>query len=601
MPEYGPFRGLHRRDNKELIPLHYLEEAENIDFRGRMATLRPRFSLRGETTLSIKKIFDFSRTDVSDDVSSNLLGLVNTVDLGFGGTLRDLTRNVNLVTGLNIDFSAVSYLHRAFILTKSESDKENLHYYDGEDYREAGLDFDASTLDLDITSVNSGNIFEGNYHVGYVLETDTGYFSVPYGLSDYVSSSNSGSLIKIVGTSRSLTITADFDDLPSYVTKVHFISTSSIPNDSINYPADSFTYYFIPEGTLERSSGDFPGSKEVNYFPPQLFANISHLEKQHEVIKGGDGLAIYNNRLCIWGGSDLSDQSILRVSRVNEPESFSRTDGFIVVAPEVNSPIVGAFEFRGDLYIIKGNSTYLTRDNGSSPATWPVVVIDKGLGSYPGGISSILSSQGTSLDFVGVATQAGLMIFNGVYQRPELSWNVEDIWAQPKAIVRDPREKKIYILIGNDIYVCNYVEGVKRDRLRWSKWTFSFDIEHMIIDSDGKLNLASEDGVYRIDDSASENVSAVLKTGALAGGAHGAMHFGDVLTNKIDGPMTIEVIGRQSGSQGTRDLENGNGVYRSLYAFTDDSAQVKITASEDFELGTINVMTERLWQVPING
>ena len=599
MPEYGPFRGLHSRDNRELIPNNFLEVADNIDFVGKLVTLRPRFDLRSETSSHIVKSFDFSRTNVSDDVSSNLLALTSSDDSVEPNRLRDVTRDVNLTDDDVTDFSAASYLHRAFILSRNGSVKRNLHYYDGEDYREAALEFDDASLELTVTTPNSGSVPLGNYHIGYVLETDTGYFSVPYGLATYMSESTPGSLLRISSEdAKAVTITADFEDnLPSYIKKVHFISTSAIPDDSIEYPADSFTYYFIPSGTLERSSGDFPGSKEVDYFPPILFANVNHLETQSESVKGGDGLAIYGNRLCVWGGEELSDQSIVRISRVNNPESFSKVDGFIVVAPEVNSPITNVFEFRGELYITKEDSTYITREQAGEPATWPVVAVDKGLGASVNGVGIILSSQGTSLDFVAVATKAGLCKFEGIYQRPELSWHIENLWAEPKAIVRDPREKKIYILIEDDIYVCNYVE----QRLRWAKWTFSFGISHIIIDSEGKLNLSTENGIYVVDDDAMESVTATLRTGALAGGASGAEHFGDILVDKSNGSMTLEVIGRQLGSQGNRDIPVGDGVYRSLYAFEDDSAQVEIRANEDFELETINIETQKVWGVPISG
>ena len=602
MPDYGPFRGLHRRDTKELIPPHYLYIADNIDFEGRATILRPRFELRSETTLAIAKMFDFSRTNVSDIVSSNLLALTKADDAADPKKLKDLTRNVNVLDEEVTNFFAVSYLHRAFILTQDGPTKRSLHYYDGEDYRAAALDFDSSTLSLVITFPNSGNVFAGNYHVGYVLETDTGYLSVPYGLANYVNDGNSGSLVQVVGESaKSLTVTAGFDNLPSYIKKIHFVSTSNIPDDSVTYPASSFVYYFIPNGSLERSNGRFAGTKELDYFPPSLFANISHLGKQNETIKGGDGLAIYSNRLCVWGGEELSDQSILRISRINEPESFSKTDGFLVVAPEVNSPITNVYEFRGDMYITKRDSTYVTRDNGSEPVTWPVVTLDEGLGAMPEGVSSILASQGTSLDFVSVATSAGLCYFDGTYKRPELSWNIENLWRIPKALVRNPTTKRIYCLVNNAIYVCNYEEGTRRDNLRWSKWTFDFDIDHIIIDSNKKLNLASPDGIYIIDNDATENVTAILRTGRLAGGAHGSMHFGDILVSKASGVLAVESIGRKLGSQGTRILTAGDGVFRAQFAFTDDSIQVELTAAEDFELEIINVDVQRLWGVPMNG
>ena len=151
MPEFGPFRGIHRRDNPQLVPPHYLWEATNCDFKGRQVQLRPKFE-QAISTESMKKLFDFSRTNVSDDVSTNLLGLTKSDAVTNPTRLRDLTRDVDLVGSNVTDFFAVDYLHRAFILTRNINTLANLHYYDGLNYREAGLDFDDSTLDLIITS-----------------------------------------------------------------------------------------------------------------------------------------------------------------------------------------------------------------------------------------------------------------------------------------------------------------------------------------------------------------------------------------------------------------------------------------------------------------
>ena len=301
MPEFGPFRGLHRRDNPQLVPSHYLWEATNIDFKGRQTQLRPKFK-QAISEESMKKLFDFSRTNLSNEVSRNLLGLTASDADSDPSRLRDFTRDIDLVSSDVTDFFAVDYLHRAFILTEDGNTLANLHYYDGLNYLQAGLSFDDDDLDLAFTSANSGKVFTGNYHIGYVLETDTGYFSIPYGLVDYKSDSSRGSLVTISGN-KTIRVTADFDSLPDHVKRVHFISTSDIPTDSRTHPADSYVYYFIPGGALERENNDFPGMKDLDYFPPLLFAKIDHLFKQHEVIKGGKGLSFYNNRLCVWGGS----------------------------------------------------------------------------------------------------------------------------------------------------------------------------------------------------------------------------------------------------------------------------------------------------------
>lgn len=597
MIEYGPFRGLYSRDDKELVPNKYLSEARNIDFKGKMLIRRPRFRvMSGTANRKYKKLFNFSRTNVRGDVNtSNLIALGDAADTVYSKVLRDLTTGANILTQVD-DFHAVNYLHRAFIATRSGNSYRSLSYYNGLTLKTAGLSSTLAEIPLTITSNNSGNIGVGHYHIGYVLETDSGYFSTPRRITDYLSDSSVGSLIEVTGRSKSLTIAADFNSIRAGIKRVHYISTSLIPESAIEYPADSFAYYFIPDAILEKDEqGMFPTTLEVNYFPPSLFSSVDHLFKQHSTIAGGYGLATYANRLCIWGGKDLTDQSILRISRVNEPESFSRTDGFLVIAPEINSPITNVFEFRGDLYITKRNSTYLTRDNGGEPATWPVVTVDKGIGSEV--TSTVRDSQGTNLDFVTVGTNYSLFMFDGVYRRPELSYNIEDLYSNPKAIVRDPNTKKIYVIANHCIYACDYTEGINRDGLRWAEWYFGIiEIYDMLIDSLGTIIISTGLGVLEQQSLTDGNVS--ITTGSLGGGAGGAKHFGEVLVNKSDGGMRIQLIGRRSGRQGTRDIADGDGVFRSIYAFTDDSAQVNLTASEAFELETISLDIQRLWEVP---
>ena len=579
----GPFMGMYRRDTKLLVPPDHLWDAQNADFEGEL--IKVRNGITSENTVDTKSLFDYARTNLSDEVSSNLLALQNA-------NLVDTTTGETLASSID-EFHAINFVHKVFIATRSNAIRNSVKYYDGENYVEAGLDFDESTIIKTVNNnVGSGDIYDGRYHIGYVLETDTGFLSVPYGLADYVSASTPGSLITVTSDkSISVTLTGT---LPSNVVKVHYIITSAIADGEGGHPFASYKYYFIPDGVVDK--GDASSTKVLDFFPPNLLDSADYLFNQHDTLAGADGIGVYSNRLLLWGGNELSDQSILRVSRVNDPESFSKINGFLVIAPEVNEPITNVFSTRDVLYITKNNSTYAASDNGASPATWPVVRIDKGLGAERGGVSIVLDTEGPSLDSSVVNTAAGLCWFDGVYKRPEISFKIEKLWGSSKVIVRDPRNKKIYALLGNVVYVCNHANGPSR--LRWSRWTFdsSLTINHMIINSNRELVIATSGGVYKFSSISTEDINMCLQTGYLAKDVFGVKHHNDIHVSKDEGVLAARMLGRKTADGNLYNFPTGQGVYRMPNAYVDDNAQIEFIGKN---LERAQLMVEQLWGVPL--
>ena len=167
-------------------------------------------------------------------------------------------------------------------------------------------------------------------------------------------------------------------------------------------------------------------------------------------VKAGLGLCDYGGRLCVWGAD--GEENIIRVSKINNPESFSQLDGFVIVDPQDVQGVTNCWPFRGQLYIQKSDKTFITSGNNNSPSTWPVDAVDLGIGGEINSVASINDTKGLNLDYTLIATQQGVLLFNGIYQHPEVTWNIESLWKTiPKGgintiqVIHNPALRRIYI------------------------------------------------------------------------------------------------------------------------------------------------------------
>lgn len=100
--------------------------------------------------------------------------------------------------------------------------------------------------------------------------------------------------------------------------------------------------------------------------------------------------------------------SILRSSRVNDPESYDGVNGLMQVAPNDGQRITNAFVLRNNLYIVKERSLYVTADDGvNEPALWTVQQVSNRVGTP--------SIHGVAMgdEAVVIAGQDGLYVFDG--------------------------------------------------------------------------------------------------------------------------------------------------------------------------------------------
>lgn len=358
-----------------------------------------------------------------------------------------------------------------------------------------------------ITAQNSetdGHCDIGLHIIGVVFETDTGYLSAP------------GPETFAVQTFVDPTKAVDVANIPisidPAVIKRHLVSSIAITG----YNGDDHGYqmFFIPDGTIDNNVDT---TKTVSYYDADLIADASHLMDNFSEIPAGVNLNTYHARMVVVGefGTEESleglpegvtdNRSVARVSAPGEPEAISKVDG-LIIAPLDGNPLTNCQEFRDLLYLFKRTRTIAYSDNNDEPATWSDEIIDQGIGCPVHGIAAVLDSGGVNIDYLLIADWSGLMLFNGTYARPELSWKIEDYWMAMDRnnfryiqIVNDSLYKKIWITLPTPIrhmmLHADYGEGLDAKNIKWTRWIFDPKISTITLIETNKLIVGALENV----------------------------------------------------------------------------------------------------------
>jgi hypothetical protein len=100
--------------------------------------------------------------------------------------------------------------------------------------------------------------------------------------------------------------------------------------------------------------------------------------------------------------------SVVRASRINDPESYDGVRGLLLIGPDDGQRITAAFVLRNNLYFVKENALWVTTDDGvNEPALWPVQKVSDRVGTP--------SAAGVALadDAVLVCGREGVYSFDG--------------------------------------------------------------------------------------------------------------------------------------------------------------------------------------------
>jgi len=328
-----------------------------------------------------------------------------------------------------------------------------------------------------------------------VYETDTGYLTAL------------GPAIFASATSVSNTIGFDISNIPVspdvFVLKKHIVATKTILN--YNGDQDGYEFFFVPGGDMLNAVT----TKHIDFFDIDLLEEASRLIDNFSEIPAGVGLTTYHGRLVLT--TTFTDISIAYVSHPGEPEAFDQIDGLLIV-PLDGNPLTNCQEYRDVLYLFKKTRTVGYSDNQDVPSTWQPFIVDEGVGAPVHGIATVLDSGGVNVDFLLIADFSGIMLFNGAYTRPELSWKIRNYWFgldrtqfRKIELINDSIGEKLYcVLPTGTVLVGNYQNGMNPKTIRWSKWIFDVPITTLeLIDTStillgATVNASNQSGIYKV-------------------------------------------------------------------------------------------------------
>ena len=346
----------------------------------------------------------------------------------------------------------------------------------------------------------------GLHIIGVVYETDTGYFT------------SIGPPVRpmpIFTAAHEIVVTNIPVSPNSWVKKRHLVSTKWIPE--FNGDQNGYQYFFIPGGNID---DNITTTKTLTYFDADLLSDASHLADNFTEIPAGVCLNTYHSRLVIVGEYGTTEtltglpagvtdnRSIARLSVAGEPEAVNKVDGIIVV-PLDGTALTNVQEFSDVLYIFKKTRTFAYSDNYDEPVTWQEELLDQGVGAPVHGIATVLDTGGVNIDFLLIVDWSGLMLFNGVYSQPEMSWKIEDFWRQINRnefqqvqIVNDSINKHIWITMPPPfrkmLLHADYGSGMNAKDIQWARWIFDTQVFTIALIETDRLVIGSPGPDYGV-------------------------------------------------------------------------------------------------------
>lgn len=138
--------------------------------------------------------------------------------------------------------------------------------------------------------------------------------------------------------------------------------------------------------------------------------------------------------------------SLVRASRVENPESYDGVNGFMNVAENNGQAIRAAFKLRERLYFVKEHSLHVTQDDGTNePSLWSIAEVSRRVGTPS------VRGVGVGEDWVVIADRSGLYIFDGgepvkISQEIQPTWNQIN-WAAAQSlwVTVDTKERRVYV------------------------------------------------------------------------------------------------------------------------------------------------------------
>jgi hypothetical protein len=492
------FKGLYDQGDPEEVPLGYLAEGLNLRFVGERA-LGVRYGVDLHQNVAVPlgnvvRVYNYITQDKNtllaltwDGTDGKIFHVVDSTTV-FGPILT--------ITGME-DFAFVPYAGRAYISPfatftaagginiEKGLQNEFLYVYLGTGaaaVKAAGV---APVGALTVANGIAGNTDPGNHLFAVIFETDTGYLTAPAAFSP------------LFVTAAALSVSfSTVPTGPANVVKRHIVATKVITTYTGN--TTGYTYYFIPNATI--NDNVTTTLSNISFFDADLLEDASHLLDNFAEVPAGAHLSLYHDRVVL--ATTFDEISLAYVSFSGEPEAFSQIDGLLVLPPD-GRPITNAQELRDVLYVFKIGRTVSFVDNDDVPSTWALSIVDQALGTSVHGVAVVNDTGSANVDFLIVATRRGIVVFNGRYILPELSWVISEIWLGQDAddfryiqILNDAVNQNIYVALPDrTLLYGDYSKGMDPNNLRWMLWAFDFQVNTIALVNTNELIIAAEQGL----------------------------------------------------------------------------------------------------------
>lgn len=591
------FRGLYDRGLTEAVPPEYCSICSNVMFSEREVLSRYGTSLSSITISGIRRIALYKRPG-----EATRLLILNS-----SGQLYDSTKPSPILEIAQMaDFRMYVFFGRAYITPLGSDgrglDNNFIYVYNGTGVaRLAAGDRPVGTLTA-TESPGSGNVTAGFHLYAVAYETDSGFITKP-GPANYALLESSGNKAVVL---------AGIPTGPAGTTKRHILATKAIFSYDGNQ--EGYEFFFVPNGTINNNNP--VGQYEINFFDSALIASAEHLFDQYERIPASTGIAEYRGRMMLW------QDNYIFVSRPGEPESIDALSGLVLIGPGEPSIIQDCVEYRDMFYVLKKYRAFVAVDNGLDPSTWPVNSVDKGVGSPLRGIIQVMDAQGTSVDKFLVATYRGLVLFDGIFREPELSYNIEAIWHRINKNyfhlvhgVVDTVHHKIYVAVPLDsatdcshILVADFSRGLDPVNIRWSIWSSGVwqprSITLDLAQDTPYLRIGSSTGVYDANTSSNSDagqvITSMIQTGFLPFGSGIVQHFtGTRMLLRGSGTANIQFTNEVTSSAAlSRTLTANPQDLVVLSNFIAERCAVNLTvnsAGDWFSLNRLDLFYKPLW------
>lgn len=545
-----------RGPNDSCPPDHFIDE-QNLMFRhgevGSRTGVNSYLAASGNWNGTVKRIHVFKR--VGEALRYLILDNSNNI-----WDSTSLTTPILTLSGMT-DFSCVVLFNRAYI---SPSDGyegmsgESVYVYDGTGTAREAAGVGVTSGTLAAADGATGKVEKGDHLFAVVCETASGFISPP-GLT--------GTLYKKHTSAGNKQVNLSGIPLgPAGTVKRHIIATTLLSKAYNGNPSEQ-SWFFVPNGNID---DNVTTTKTVNFYDADLLTSADYLQYQKSAIPAGGRLSTFNGRLVVCG--QKANNNIVLVSESGQPESISDRNGYIIVDPgDMGGAVTNALENRGLLYLFKSGRTYVTNDNGSSPATWNLNIIDSALGTECLGASQVLDTRGASLDQLLIANRSGLWAFPGAYsEQGDLTYKIRDYWRTINPVKFhmvqihiDPIEQRIYVAapIGaatepDVVLVGDYKQGMTPEGIRWSKWVFPIKPTSIWTETDyttklGEFKFGSSEGsIYKLhasdrrDLSGANLINAYCRFGQVTFNDEGAVNHYVALRLRVRGYGQLDLVAR---------------------------------------------------------